>query len=463
MVAACIGLGAASLIWFGWNANVYYVTSVFARASENSILDPFHPATGTLTTLLRRAFVPEPELNPHPLIQAPLAFFLLRPLLTMMILVLPLLALRRDKLASKRELAWFIIAILLSSPNTASYVFIVLLLPIALLLENASWRSAVALIAIYVLLCLPLIPLWRWLFPKVWLLLALYIVAGWSCWRNLRVGPLLLAIAAIAMISALDAMRHQRSYEQEPARHFAAVASQPASIYASGPAISNAGMVFESIGAGGYVLNRVLAFEGHAFHPAVPASGSPILFELVAGGHSRIMSFDPHTKTLNPLTSETLDATNPAITSSGDRIAFISRGQILELGQGSVATPRPVDDIAWFPDGTRLAYSAGGVVYDSKDNHPLAAAISTPIESVTQSEPAISPDGKWIALSVEKLGIRHIWVENLVTHATSEITGGACNSWAPAWELDSKALVFASDCGRGLGLPRLYRAPLLTP
>jgi hypothetical protein len=37
------------------------------------------------------------------------------------------------------------------------------------------------------------------------------------------------------------------------------------------------------------------------------------------------------------------------------------------------------------------------------------------------------------------------------------LTGGNCNSSSPAWELDSKSIVFASDCGRAFGLPALYR------
>jgi hypothetical protein len=34
------------------------------------------------------------------------------------------------------------------------------------------------------------------------------------------------------------------------------------------------------------------------------------------------------------------------------------------------------------------------------------------------------------------------------------------NSDSPAWELNSTAIVFASNCGRGIGLPALYRAEI---
>jgi hypothetical protein len=40
------------------------------------------------------------------------------------------------------------------------------------------------------------------------------------------------------------------------------------------------------------------------------------------------------------------------------------------------------------------------------------------------------------------------------------VAGGNCNSSLPAWELDSKAILFASDCGRAFGLPGLYRATI---
>ena len=455
MLAACIGLGLLSVAWFGWDANVYFLTAVFPRASENAILDPYHPATGTFTNLLRRTFIPEPELNPHPLFNAPFAFFLLRPLATLSILVLPLLALPRAAAAGIRPIAWFLIAIMLSSPNTAPYVFILLLLPIALLLPEASRPWKIALIAIYILLCLPLWPAWSWLFPKVWLLLLLFVMAGWPYWKNIRVRPAIAAFLLIATLSLLDAWRHQRSYNQEPARTFEAVASQPRSIYASNPSISNAGMVFQSMGAGRYVLNRDMAFEGHAFHPSVPASGSPIFFELVAHGHSRIMSFDPATKLLQALTPEAMDATNPSVSQAGDRVAFVSNGKLFVLGDGPLPAPGPVEDAAWFPDGTHLAFSSSDRIYDSKDMQPLKLKIEG-----HQSEPAVSPDGKWLALTATHHGIRHVWLENLITGATRELTAGNCNSDAPAWEPDSKAIVFSSDCSRGLGLPRLYRAPL---
>jgi Tol biopolymer transport system component len=286
-------------------------------------------------------------------------------------------------------------------------------------------------------------------------LILLYIMAGRPCWRNLRMRPVAAVLLLITAISFLDAWRHQQSWNHEPRTEFAAVDSQVGSIYASSPAVSRRGMVFESLGASGYTLNRTMAFEGHAFHPSVPASGSPIFFELVSKGHSRIMSFDPATHILEGLTPEDMDATSPAVSKDGNRLAFISKGKLFVRSEGVLATPGPVRDESWFPDGTHLAFSVDGTIIDSKDMQPIKLGVAGDL-----SEPAVSPDGHWMALTATHRGIRHVWIANTSSRATRELTGGTCNSYAPAWEQDSKALIFASDCGRGLGLPRLYRAVL---
>jgi MFS family permease len=452
MLTACAGLGALSIAWFGWDANVFYLTYVFPRASENAILDPYHPAIGTLTNLLRRTFIMESELNPQPLFNAPIVFFFLRPLLTLSILIIPLLAFPRNAAMNKRELAWFLIAILLSSPNTASYVFILLLLPIAMLLDGANRQWAVTLVVAYILLSLPLYPVYSWLFPKLWILLALFILVGFGYWGNISLRRGLITMFAITLFSVVDAVRHQQSYDREPARKLASVESQPHSIYASNPAVSKAGIVFESLGAGGYVLNRNMAFSGHAFHPSTPASGTPIYFELVARGQSSIKSFDPQTRDLRTIVP---DATNPAISSDGNRLAYVSRGRLFIRGEEELSTPGPVDDVAWFPDGTHLVFSAKGVIYDSRDMQRLIANVSGEL-----NEPAVSPNGQSFTFTATRHGIRHVWIEDTTTKTAREITGGACNSYAPAWERNSDSLIFASDCGRGLGLPRLYRAEL---
>jgi Tol biopolymer transport system component len=74
------------------------------------------------------------------------------------------------------------------------------------------------------------------------------------------------------------------------------------------------------------------------------------------------------------------------------------------------------------------------------------------------SDSVSSPDGRWVAFESARNGPKQIWLRNIASGAEELLTSGNCNSTSPEWELDSKAIIFASDCGRGIGLPALYRA-----
>ena len=82
----------------------------------------------------------------------------------------------------------------------------------------------------------------------------------------------------------------------------------------------------------------------------------------------------------------------------------------------------------------------------------LAGSIDTP-------SLAVSPDGNWVAFTLATGGNQQVWLRHSGSTAM-RITGGNCNSSSPVWELDSKAVIFESDCGRGIGWTALYRAQL---
>lgn len=390
MIATIASLVTIAVVIFGWGDILYFATQILPRALEGETLDPYNSGNGTLSTLLRRLFVLEPELNPHPLWNAPWAFFFLQPFLILSILVFPLLALSRS-ISLNRDFALFFVVLILASPNTASYTFILLLLPLVLLLEEASAKKGVFLIGCYVLLTLPMSPSWRWLFPKVWLLLLLLLVAGSRYWRLVRMQDGAIAMVLIAGIAAVAARRHLTSYYEEPGRRCERIAIQPGAIYSSSPAVIRSGIVYESIGAVHYVLRWFHAgtidefpFAGEAFHPTALSPDGPIQFELVAHGSSRSMLFDPSTKKL-----------------------------------------------AAAPSSARTKAAVSG----------------------------ISPNGKWIVFTSSRSS-KQIWLRGVDSGRAVPITHGNCNSESPVWGLDSRAIVFASDCGRGIGLPALYRAQL---
>jgi hypothetical protein len=297
--------------------------------------------------------------------------------------------------------------------------------------------------------------------------LALYLLLGVKHWRTLRPAIAALAAVAILCVAAFAAQLRLASYYREPPQKFERVMVNPKAMYSGSPAISAAGIIYESIGPGRYQLQQWshgaltdFTFPGHAFHPSVGSAGGAIYFELVADGHSCIMRYHPATRALQLVVSPELEPTHPAISPDEGTLAFIARDRIVvRTNDGALSpidSPTPVHDIAWFPTGRRLAFSAGP---------PGSSQIYAP-EALTHdagdhTEPAISPDGTTLAFTLARGGTRQVWLQNLATGDAKPLTEGNCNSYSPAWEADSRSLVFASDCERALGLGALYRARLI--
>jgi Glycosyltransferase family 87 len=386
-------LALLAIAIFGWRDIVYFGTHSLPRALEGETLDPYSSLNGTLSTLLRRSFISEPELNPQPLWNAPAVFFFLKPLLTLAVLIFPLIAISGSN-STKRDFAWFFIAVVLASPNTGSYTFLLLLLPVTLLLEGANRRTQILLVACYALMAIPLQPAWSWLFPKVWLLVALFVFVGREYWHLVSTKAAYTAASLIIVASAFSAALHLASYSREPAQHWDRIAVQRGTLLSLSPAIVRSGLVYQTIGKSQYVLRWVhdgrvdeLRFPGDALQPVAESPDGPVRFELVAHGKSTFMLLD--TKT----------------------------GRVVQDTDPSPGKPSPS---------------------------------------------SISPDRNWTATTQQMNGTDQIWLRPLKGTTAVQLTGGNCNSSSPIWDLDSKGIVFASDCGRGVGWPALYRARLET-
>jgi Glycosyltransferase family 87/WD40-like Beta Propeller Repeat len=330
MVAAMCLMGVVAIGIFGWSDVHYYLTRILPRSLEGSPIDPYNPGNQTPSTILRRLLMFEPELNPHPFSYQPQLFFFLRPFLSLTILALTLLGLYSSREGNEhRDFAWFVIMILLLSTVIASYTYIVLLLPIALLLVDARPYERVALIVAYVLLA-DGVPLLSY-FPKVWVLLGLFLFVGWPYWRGLRMKTLAPVFAAVAIFAAFDAHRHILSLAQEPISRFEPVAAERGGIFSDEPVVSNAGLFFDSIGHDRYELRWMhdgrieeLFFQGEALHPRTTTADGPISFELVAQGESRAMQFDPSTHTLRYATELPPRADDREPSPDGRWIAYTS-------------------------------------------------------------------------------------------------------------------------------------------
>jgi hypothetical protein len=79
-------------------------------------------------------------------------------------------------------------------------------------------------------------------------------------------------------------------------------------------------------------------------------------------------------------------------------------------------------------------------------------------ELLGRTDHVVSPDGNWVAFETKAAIGQHIWLRKNGNDRAELLAGGKCVNASPTWELDSKAILFTSDCQRGMGLPALYRA-----
>ena len=404
MVGTILVGGAVSVWMFGWHDCWYFVRDILPRAvNGEGTGNPYHPVDGTLTALLRHLLLFEPELNPHPLWNLPGLFFFLRAFSVLAILGFAAVGVAFERGAEElRGFAWFTVAALCAAPNLGSYSFVMFFPAIVVLMKDASVGQRAALVATYMLLGFPLMLKWTVVFPKLWIILALFLIVGASYWRGLRLRTAFAIGVALALIASVDAARHWAEFREEPGRQFEQMSLGKGSTVLLMPsvAVTPAGIFCSVIGDARYVLlwmhgggSEQLVYEGEAFHPtAVPSTDGAVQFELASHARSNVMEFDPATRTTRVVS-----------------------------------------------DATRRL------------------AVETDPDALASVE---SPNGKWVAFEKKIPGARQIWLRNVDSRSEKLLAGGKCNNRAPAWELDSKGLLFTSDCQRGIGLPALYHAPV---
>jgi Glycosyltransferase family 87/WD40-like Beta Propeller Repeat len=469
MLVSFVAFAAVSIGLFGWKDNLYYVNSVLPRALVSETNDPYATGLTTVSNMLRHAFVFSPTLNPHPLANLPVLAFFVQAAVTLAAPIFCLLSLPGARVREpRREVAWFLVMLLFASPNRVLYMSVMLLVVVALVWNKVGYRGKVGLVIGYLLMSVPTPRSWMIWFPSVWILLAWYIALGIPYFRTLR--PWVATSAAIAILFAagFSTYRRMESYRVEPPETLERIASRPAAIYSASHAVSKDGIVYESIGHERYELEswnagrrETYGFDGQAFHPTVAPSGGPIYFELVKNGHSRIMSYDPATKDLTRIVSEGFEPTRPAVSPDQQVLAFLASDRILIYSSatlGAIDVPGPVHDVSWFPDSTRLVYSSGPLgesqIYATQP--PNRAPLQLTHDAGDHTEPVVSDDGRWLAFTLDRRGTRQIWIRDLASGIVRQITHGICNSYSPAWEPGSRALIFASDCELGLSLPALF-------
>jgi hypothetical protein len=479
-----------------------YALSVLPRSLAGEATDPYHLGLNTPTVLLRRLFVSEPALNPHPLVECHAAYAVLQSVVQSSLLVPTVWMLSDRRGRSRDKLAWaaFVMMLLALSTAVATYHFCALILAAVLavdaLVEARRPRLAAAVAALYVVACSPL---YGWSppslsgasallgIPRGYAMLALWgvLFAALDPVARARAQPRAARAFAFAGVglAAAGAARNARHLESELSVASERVPSVRPPLIATAPTAAPAGVYYAGLSAEGFSLARtdlpeVLRSTAGAdwFHPTV-APGAGLGWVEASGLRSRIVRFPLDRVVADgadlPVAVE--DGEEPQVSPDGRWLAFRrergGRGSLWVVDRVAAGAPnadaaereiagaeRDVLDFAVLPDG-RLVFSGrdGGLpsLWMVSADAPRSIWSLGPARPARY--PAASPDGRRIAYSLEVGGDWQLRVMDLTTGTVTPLTRAACNSTSPAWTGDSRAIVYASDCGRGVGQTDLRR------
>ncbi|HEV2491868.1 MAG TPA: glycosyltransferase 87 family protein [Terriglobia bacterium] len=427
---------------------------------------------------------------------------------------------RSEPAREKLEFGGYVALLLVMSTHPAAYHFCVLILAIALatdsLLRFEHRKQALLVVALYTLVCLPLQRFtpgspsgWHAIlaFPKFYAMTALWLMLLWELvktaprrrWRSYEAAVFAGLFVALTLAGAWTNLRHLRG---QFANYASRVVTTPDALMAAEPAAAAGTLAFTTMSStwNGYVTAgvfphftqgplEVLDFGADTFHPALDSTAADEWVE-IASTRSRIVRFPSRDSSLvAPATALEVDnAEQPTVSPDGQWLAFIRETQgrgslwVKSIGAGAEAAPSATNpaprqseqklvdstsdvlEAAFFPDH-RLAFAAQPdgqpalFVVDIKTQ--LVRLLSPP--GVRARYPAISPDGEWLASAREEKGnwqlqvVKFSRAGEIATGDEHRLTNADCNSISPAWLQDSKTLVYATDCGRGLGLTALAK------
>jgi Glycosyltransferase family 87/WD40-like Beta Propeller Repeat len=502
-----------SAFLFGANACWIYLREVLPWALRGDITDPYDVRWDSISALLHRLFIAEPELNPSPLAHWPSLYSLLHPLIHGFIFAAFIWALTSKSSQERRRLEWacFLFLLLLLSPLPLSFHFLALIVSVTLVVDylgaRDQWIIAGVVVALYALICMPYdrwyginLSGWRSLFsfPRLSVMILLGAVLLWilisgsteSFNARLRSQSFLWSALALAILIAtgfISNLRHLRGSFDNYATRIATVSG---SAIATDPSVSSDSLFFTALvprfsasSSDSYAVHKLKGDSiasygggGDWFHPAVSNEGASWA-EVANSKGSHVVHFESD-RAITAATQSEVEADHaqqPVVSSDGNLLAYIRESR----GRGSlwvrkVGNPEPGDelrserqlageqydvrDVAFFPDHRMIFSSLRDTMFGLYTVDLQSGGIANFIAVTCSARyPTISPDEQWMAFSCEHAGYWQLHVVNLHTAQQLQLTTSDCNAFSPAWTPNSKDLIYATDCGRGLGITALSK------
>jgi hypothetical protein len=485
VAAACVSVAV-----FGWNVHRTYLLEILPWTLHGEALPPYVPIA-SISGILHRLFLSEPQWNPHPWHSSPLCYALLLPALQMLVLAPAVLLIQRADNTRSRillELSALLTASLTISTSPASYDFVLMALPVcvvaAVLLQRRRYGWLAALVFAYMGMGFPLpapqgpmgieILLYEPRLPLMICMLSGMYALLWhdeplmSSARDWTRYAWAVAMAVSVIFSAHSTFLRERAVRREYAYRL----PLPAQGYLNAdPQPSGTGIRFVAFTQSGYQL----VSTNQNSVSIDPPDGSPKDYLSFTSGFGHVWAeqgLSPHSQiveTLNPSRVVIDDAREPMLSSDGQSLAFVRD----DHGWGHLMVRRAfqstaTNEIALTPSSLNVyeasflseqeyAFSAVERWHSPQIFLTDATHLNAPLTLGESRYPALSPDGRWMAYSHFENGAWNLWIRDQHTGVTRRIADEPCNQIQPSWENNSKTLVYSTDCGRNLWFTAVAR------
>ncbi len=494
-----------SISMMGVKTHLVYIKELHPHLTDSMWAHPYSTSYQTINSLLHNIFIYEPSLNPNPLLEMPFLYPIFRVLFYIPIFFLTLSTINRrlDYRSSTRtmmEFCTFVTLALLLSPISASYTYLLWILPMAVfantLYMNKKYGILVFLILLYLTTGTNIVNIMMLFkegltvflaYPRLWITLAGFVIMLFI-YENLYqdrkyTEPERIAVRSVVGLILIFIIISDFHYFSSKTDGAIPLKSEQALLITS-PACFKDKLIYSALQMKGYVLMDEngplhLQFDGDAFTPRLGMEGNLIAFEGIKDKHSCIYLYKDGQSPV-PITNPALNAQYPAFRGSSNEIAFVSNHKgnsdiyLTQLRTPNSELPTPIclvatsaEDIepSFSPDGNELVYASNltGTYKLYIMNLIDSSVKQITFGSSTERNPCWSPDGKHIAFSSNRSGNWDIWVYDVRAASLRQISKDRRSDTHPCWSADSTRIIFTSDRRRGAGgCTALYKikAPL---
>jgi hypothetical protein len=480
IVLGLTGITTLSLLMFGVEVHRIFLNEVLSQASRGDWLGPYVISQNSFITLWSHLFLIEPELNPFPFINSS-TLYAVAQATTVTVLVFSFLSGNGGRRSTSLQWAAMIPwSLLLSTTTGADYGCLLIFTAVVAfdaLLATGNKSRALILLLLYVAACAPVpgsianwFPLTRLLATTGLYALLLYAAAAG---RKVVLGRRWLVAGLLSgAFFTLYNLQTVRNRAEDFGRHL----PSPSTAYRfANPVSTSEGVVFTEMQPRKYqpvlfkdATFREIAMPGDVL--SVAGAGTiPTLYSELTGRHSFIARLP--IDRLGSAPEILNEGQDPALSHNGKWLAFIreehGESSAWLLATDSKNAPLMVLpstshalDVSVTSEGDVIA-AAGGV----NDPHLFIVKHGTgQMLELTEFPhparyPSVSPDGSRLAFSRRDHGSWHLVVREFATGSEQQLTHASCNAISPSWE-NAETLVYATDCGRGVGLSALARVVL---